>query len=102
MDAERAGHLRGMGGMSRQRRDPLIATLAASVPMLRVTGIAAGGHALARLPPGGPEEAEVITGASRHGLALEGLGSYRFGDGAAVPEHAPALGIGYGRPAGRS
>jgi GntR family transcriptional regulator/MocR family aminotransferase len=95
-------HIRRMRGVYRQRRDLLIATLAAHVPMLRVTGIAAGGHALARLPSGGPGEDEVISGASRRGLAVEGLGGYRFGDGAAAPEHEPALVIGYGSPAGRS
>jgi len=94
-------HIRRMRGIYRQRRDLLIATLAASVPVLRVTGIAAGGHALARLPPGGPGEDEIISGAARRGLALEGLGSYRVSDGA-TPEHGPALVIGYGSPAGRS
>ena len=96
-------HIRRMRGIYRQRRDLLTATLAAHVPLLRVTGIAAGGHALVRLPPGGPGEDEVINGAARCDLALEGLGGYRFGhDAAELARHEPALVIGYGSPAGRS
>ena len=96
-------HIRRMRGLYRQRRDLLTGTLAAQAPMLMVTGIAAGGHALARLPPGGPGENEVVACAARCGLALEGLGGYRFGrDAAEQAEREPALVIGYGSPAGLS
>ncbi len=96
-------HIRRMRGVYRQRRDLLIATLGACAPMLRVTGIAAGGHALVRLPPGGPGEDEVVTGAARCDLALEGLAGYRFSRaGAELKQREPALVIGYGSPAGRS
>ena len=96
-------HIRRMRGIYRRRRDLLIATLAAHAPALQVCGIAAGGHALVRLPPGGPGEPQVIAGARRHGIALTGLTDYRFaGDPAAEAGHGPALVIGYGSPAGHS
>jgi GntR family transcriptional regulator/MocR family aminotransferase len=90
-----------MRGIYRKRRDLLAATLARHAPMLQITGIAAGGHALVRMPPGGPDEHEVITRAALAGLALDGLSGYRVGDVAAEPP-GPALVIGYGTPAGRS
>src|SRR6266699_5394860 len=71
--------------------------------MLQVTGIAAGGHALVRLPPGGPDEYEVITKAAAAGLALDGLSEYRISERVMEPSvHQSALVIGYGTPAGRS
>jgi GntR family transcriptional regulator / MocR family aminotransferase len=61
---------------------------------LRVTGIAAGLQALLELP--GPDtEREVVTRAARHGLALEGLDSFRV-PGASADR--AGLVIGYGRP----
>jgi GntR family transcriptional regulator / MocR family aminotransferase len=77
----------------RRRRDSLLAALAREVPTARVTGIAAGLHALVRLPSG-VREAEVEARAARHGLAVEGLGAY------ADPgsRHPPALVIGYATP----
>ncbi len=94
-------HIRMMRGIYRERRDLLAATLASRAPMLQITGIAAGGHALVQMPPGGPGEHEVITKATLAGLALDGLSSYRVGDAGAEPP-GPALVIGYGTPAGRS
>jgi GntR family transcriptional regulator / MocR family aminotransferase len=96
-------HIRRMRGIYRQRRDLLAAALAAAAPGLRVTGIAAGGHALVRLPPDGPGEHEIITKAALAGIALDGLGGYRACHQAPEPgEHQPALVIGYGSPPGRS
>jgi GntR family transcriptional regulator / MocR family aminotransferase len=96
-------HIRRIRGIYRQRRDLLISTLAEQAPMLRVTGIAAGGHALVRLPRSGPTETDVIAGAARRDLALDGLGDYRVIDGVGEPEnYGPALVMGYGSPAGRS
>jgi GntR family transcriptional regulator/MocR family aminotransferase len=96
-------HIRRMRGIYRKRRDLLAATLATHAPMLRVTGIAAGGHALVRLPPGGPGEHEVIVKAALAGIALDGLSGYRVSNPpASQREHEPALVIGYGTPAGRS
>jgi GntR family transcriptional regulator/MocR family aminotransferase len=57
---------------------------------VRVSGIAAGLHALVHLAPGQDEEA-VIARAAQRGLALEGLSTY---GGSADP----ALVIGYATP----
>ena len=92
-------HIRRMRGIYRKRRDLLAATLASHAPVIQITGIAAGGHALVGMPPGGPDEHEVITKAARAGLALEALSRYRVGD---TEPTGPALVIGYGTPAGRS
>jgi len=94
-------HIRRMRGIYRKRRDLLAAALASCAPVLQITGIAAGGHALVRMPAGGPSEHEVITNAAHAGLALDGLSGYHAGDAAAEPL-GPALVIGYGTPAGRS
>jgi GntR family transcriptional regulator/MocR family aminotransferase len=81
----------------RRRRDRLVAALRQDAPRVRVTGIAAGLHAVLRLPPGQREEDLVARGA-RHGLALEGLGAYSLGD-----HHArPALVVGYATPPGHA
>ena len=77
----------------RRRRDRLAAALHRHAPHVRVTGIAAGLHALVELPANHREE-EVIARAAARGLALEGLASYSAtGNG-----HNPALVVGYGRP----
>jgi GntR family transcriptional regulator / MocR family aminotransferase len=96
-------HIRRIRGIYRKRRDLLVATLAAHAPALRVAGIAAGGHALVRLPPGGPGEHELVAKAALAGLALAALSGYRT-DGAPAGQrgHQAALVIGYGTPAGRS
>ena len=78
----------------RRRRDRLITALRRQAPQVRLTGIAAGLHAVAELPAG-QTEAEVVARARRHGVAVQGLTSYT------VPgyEHGPALVIGFGNPA---
>ena len=65
----------------------------AEAPRLRVTGIAAGLHALLELPPGRAED-DLVARAARRGLAVEGLGPY------CAPGHprGPALVVGYGTP----
>jgi len=95
-------HIRRMRGVYRKRRDLLAATLAGQAPMLQVTGIAAGGHALVRLPRGGPGEHELVAKAALAGLALDGLSGYRVHRVPAAEREQPALVIGYGTPAGRS
>ena len=94
-------HIRQMRVIYRRRRDLLAAALARHAPMLQMAGIAAGGHALVRMPSDGADEHEVIMRAALAGLALDGLTGYRVGDAAAEPL-GPALVIGYGTPAGRS
>ncbi len=78
----------------RRRRDRLIAALRRSAPAVRLTGIAAGLHALAEVP-GHQNEADVTDRAARHGVAVDGLRLYT----APGHERGPALVIGYGRPA---
>jgi GntR family transcriptional regulator/MocR family aminotransferase len=71
----------------------LVTALAEWAPEVRVSGIAAGLHALVELPPG--TERSIIRAATWQGLALEGLSRYRH------PELAPdrdALVVGYGTP----
>jgi GntR family transcriptional regulator/MocR family aminotransferase len=76
----------------RRRRDRLVAALRRHAPDVRVTGIAAGLHALLTLPAGHRED-EVVRRAARRSLALEGLRPYR-----AQRRHArgPCLVVGYG------
>ena len=82
----------------RRRRDRLAAALRRQG--LRVTGIAAGMHAVLELPRASLEHA-ALSGASEHGVAIDGLGHYRAGgtgpddDGHRV---RAGLVIGYGRP----
>jgi GntR family transcriptional regulator / MocR family aminotransferase len=77
----------------RRRRDRLIAALQRDAPHVRVTGIAAGLHALVELPADHDERA-VVARAAEHGLALEGLDAY-YGSG---ERQGPALVVGYGTP----
>ncbi|HSC01974.1 MAG TPA: PLP-dependent aminotransferase family protein [Solirubrobacteraceae bacterium] len=86
-------HVRRSRLVYRRRRDRLIAALGRRAPKARVSGIAAGLHALVTLPAGRTEE-EVIADAAARGLALLGLAG--FGDG--TPGHAPALVVGYAKP----
>lgn len=82
----------------RRRRDRLVAALRANAPQVRVSGIAAGLHALLRLPPGVDEEG-LVARAARHGLSVEGLGEY------CMPGHdggGPALVVGYATPPGHA
>ena len=72
----------------------LAATLARRVPRARITGIAAGLHALVELPPGQAEHA-VVARAGRSGLAVEGLGAYAAGPD---QHHGAALVVGYATP----
>jgi len=95
-------HVRRMRGIYRQRRDLLVATLAQRAPQLQISGIAAGGHALVRLPPGGPGEHELVAKAALAGLAVDGLSGYRASRVPTDGWEQPALVIGYGTPAGRS
>ncbi|MFF8904362.1 MocR-like pyridoxine biosynthesis transcription factor PdxR [Streptomyces olivaceoviridis] len=91
-------HVRRMRQRYRRRRDRLLAALAAQAPHIEVAGIAAGLHAVLRLPPG--TERSTVRAAVWRGVALDGLAAFRHprsptdaGDGlvvgyAAPPEHA--------------
>jgi GntR family transcriptional regulator / MocR family aminotransferase len=69
-------HIRRSRLAYRRRRDRLAAALGREAPRVRVTGIAAGLHALCELPPGLTEEHLVARAAAR-GLEVEGLARYR-------------------------
>ncbi len=87
-------HIRQSRLAYRRRRDRLIAALRLDAPAVRLTGIAAGLHAVAELPAGG-SEAGTVERAASHGVAVDGLRLYT----APGHERGPALVIGYGRPA---
>ncbi|MDX3578436.1 PLP-dependent aminotransferase family protein [Streptomyces sp. FL07-04A] len=88
-------HVRAMRTRYRRRRDALVAALADRAPEVRVTGIAAGLHAVLRLPPGA--EAAVVRAAARRGLAVDGLAPrHRHAEAVAAP--LDALVVGYGTP----
>jgi GntR family transcriptional regulator/MocR family aminotransferase len=82
-------HLRRMRPRYRQRRDALLAALARSLPDFEATGISAGLHLVAWLPPDLDETTLVDTAATR-GLGVYGLQPYRINAGRS------ALLFGYG------
>jgi GntR family transcriptional regulator/MocR family aminotransferase len=90
-------HVRRQRAVYRRRRNMLVGELAAAAPEARVTGIAAGLHALVLLPPG-RTELDVVAAARRRGLVVQGLGEYQTGAPEAVQAFPPALVVGYGRP----
>ncbi|MGR8010877.1 MocR-like pyridoxine biosynthesis transcription factor PdxR [Streptomyces hypolithicus] len=71
-------HVRRMRQRHRRRRDQLVAALAERAPQVRVTGIAAGLHAVLELPAG--TERAVVKAAAWQGLAVEGLSDYLHPD----------------------
>jgi GntR family transcriptional regulator/MocR family aminotransferase len=95
-------HLRRARAEYAARRRTLVDALAVHAPGLRVTGLAAGFHAVLHLPPGAGEE-QVIDQARQRGVGLYGLAGLHatpgpwpprlilgFGD---TPDHAIAPGI---------
>ncbi|MFJ2957248.1 PLP-dependent aminotransferase family protein [Streptomyces sp. NPDC087270] len=86
-------HVRRMRLRYRARRDRLVAALGERVPSVRVSGIAAGLHAVVELPPtAGPLE-QLTERARQRGLALGGLDLL-----GARTAARPALVIGYATP----
>ncbi len=85
----------------RRRRDRLIDALASRAPGVRLTGIAAGLHAVAELP-GDWSERQVITSAADRGVAVEGLSEYALRHDVGGPARRPALVIGYAAPPGHA
>ncbi|MEU3825409.1 PLP-dependent aminotransferase family protein [Streptomyces sp. NPDC029080] len=88
-------HVRRMRQQYRRRRDRLVAALAARAPHVEVTGIAAGLHAVLRLPPG--TERSTVKAARWQGVALDGLAAFRHpqapttaGDGLVVGYATPS------------
>lgn len=87
-------HVRAARLRYRRRRDALAAAVADRAPGVRVTGIAAGLHAVLRLPAG--TEQAVVQAAAWQGLALHGLSLHRHPGAATAP--LDALVVGYGTP----
>ncbi|MEU5215651.1 PLP-dependent aminotransferase family protein [Streptomyces sp. NPDC020807] len=86
-------HVRAMRLRYRRRRDQLVAAVAAHSPRTRVSGIAAGLHAVLTLPPG--TEQDVLRAAAWHGLAVQGLDRFRR---PTTPSTLDGLVVGYGTP----
>ncbi|HEY3980603.1 MAG TPA: PLP-dependent aminotransferase family protein [Streptosporangiaceae bacterium] len=85
-------HLRRMRTVYGARQAALTGAFARHAPLVRLTGLAAGFHAVAPLPPGTAETA-VIAAARERRVGLHGIGDYR-----GHPERAarPALVLGFG------
>jgi GntR family transcriptional regulator / MocR family aminotransferase len=69
-------HLRRMRSEYSKRRAALVGSLAEHAPHIRLTGLAAGFHAVAHLPAG-VDELDVVARASADRVALYGMGRYR-------------------------
>ncbi|MDX2599348.1 PLP-dependent aminotransferase family protein [Streptomyces caniscabiei] len=87
-------HVRRMRQRYRARRDRLVAALAAHAPHIEVTGIAAGLHAVLRLPPG--TERSAVKAAAWRGVALDGLSAFRHPE--ARGDAPDGLVVGYATP----
>jgi GntR family transcriptional regulator / MocR family aminotransferase len=91
-------HLRRMRAVYAGRRAALVEAFARHSPGIRLTGLAAGFHAVAPLPAGA-DEAAVIAAARERRVGLYGIGDWRGTADAAAP---PALVIGFGNVAERA
>ncbi|WP_026403451.1 PLP-dependent aminotransferase family protein [Actinomadura rifamycini] len=87
-------HVRRMRQRYRARRDRLVAALTARAPHITPTGIAAGLHAVLRLPPG--TERSTVEAAAERSIALDGLADFRHPD-ATMPVQ-DGLVVGYAAP----
>ncbi len=90
-------HLRRMRTIYASRRATLIAALAQYAPGIRLTGLAAGFHAVAHLPASADEEA-VAAAALKRQVGLYPMGGYRA-TGSTAP---PQLVMGFGQVNERS
>ena len=95
-------HIRRSRLRYRRRRDRLLALLAGRAPDVRVTGIAAGLHAVLELGRDlrATDEPGILSRAARAGLTIQGLSEYRYDEpGTSAEPGAPAaLVVGYGTP----
>jgi GntR family transcriptional regulator / MocR family aminotransferase len=85
-------HLRRMRTVYAARRTALAGAFARHAPRIQLTGLAAGFHAVAPLPPG-TDETAVIAAARERRVGLRGLGGYRGHPDTAAPS---ALVMGFG------
>ncbi|MFD8569857.1 PLP-dependent aminotransferase family protein [Streptomyces sp. NPDC059639] len=76
-------HVRRMRQRYRARRDLLVAALAERAPWTEVGGVAAGLHAVVRLPCG--RERDVLSAARARGIAVEGLTAFRHPEATGEP-----------------
>jgi GntR family transcriptional regulator/MocR family aminotransferase len=90
-------HLRRMRAEYSQRRDVLVEALREHAPHVRLTGLAAGFHAVAHLPAGADEQA-VVAAARERRVGLYGMGRYR----ADPAGHPPQLVFGFGNTGQRA
>jgi GntR family transcriptional regulator / MocR family aminotransferase len=84
-------HLRRMRAIYGRRREVLVESLARNAPGVRLTGLAAGFHAVAHLPDTADEQA-VIAAARMRSIGLRGMSVNRAGGGTTPPQ----LVIGFG------
>jgi GntR family transcriptional regulator/MocR family aminotransferase len=85
-------HLRRMRAVYATRRTALVNAFARHAPGIRLTGLAAGFHAVAPLPASA-DEATVTAAARERRVGLYGISDYR---GMAAATAPPALVIGFG------
>jgi GntR family transcriptional regulator / MocR family aminotransferase len=78
-------HLRRMRAIYARKRDALTTTLGALCPDVTLHGLAAGFHAVARLPDS-CDEATVISAARERSVGLQGMSSYRSSRATQPPE----------------
>jgi GntR family transcriptional regulator / MocR family aminotransferase len=90
-------HLRRMRAVYARRRTRLMTALARHAPAIRLTGLAAGFHAVAHLPASSGEQA-VIAAARERLVGLYGMSDYRATPGAAPPQ----LVLGFGNVSERA
>jgi len=85
-------HLRQMRGTYARRRTALIEALGRHAPDVRLTGLAAGFHAVAHLPGSADEEA-VVAEARRRSVGLYGMAPFRASRGTAPPQLVLGFGL---------
>jgi len=89
-------HLRRMRAEYSERRDTLVEALATHAPHVRVTGLAAGFHAVAHLPDDADEQ-DIVDRALALGVRIFGMARYTStGDG------PPRLVLGFGNTSTRA
>ncbi|WP_442875083.1 aminotransferase-like domain-containing protein [Actinoplanes sp. NBC_00393] len=87
-------HLRRCRTRYRQRRDRLGRAVATQLPGARLSGIAAGLHAVLELPGPPSAEQELLDRLAAHGVAVDGLSSFRH-----RPQDSPlGVVVGYATP----
>ncbi|MGW2314865.1 aminotransferase-like domain-containing protein [Actinomadura luteofluorescens] len=87
-------HVRRMRQRYRARRDRFVTALAEHAPHVHTTGIAAGLHAVLRLPPG--TEPATLQAATRAGVAVDALSTFRHPATRLPPQDG--LVVGYATP----